>query len=562
MKRFVAILVCLILLGSIALTATAAGTAHMSISASSTTVHRGDEFTLSVNLSNDEELSAGGVVLNYDSSIFDLVGGTCHVSNTATSDVGNDSSCTFALNSDAKVSGTIFTVTLRVKSDAAFGTYSISGRPSLANAAGSISCGISGTSVTVECQHNFATYSKVDNDKHESTCTICGKTVKESHTWDDGKVTKEATCKDEGTKEFKCTACSAKKTEKVPVNEDHKYGDWTSLGYDGHTRTCTVCGNENTDEHDWYAGEILEEATCQSTGLMSVYCGDCGATAQETIPVADHNYVSTNMTAAQHTLKCSDCGTVTTGEHDFSDEWEHDKQTHYHSCEDCGYKADLAQHEPGPRATETTDQICTVCERILQPKGDHVHEFQEEWGMDEENHWRECIDCPEREKEGPHAYDNDCDAECNDCGFTRSVTHQLSLTFSSDATGHWYACQLCDSKEHFAEHTPGPEASISAAQTCTTCQFEIAPAIAHDHVYNAEGAIHYHKCACGDELQAEAGNCDICDELGPQFPWLLICILEALIFAAVIVLILLKKQIGSSNTDEDADEEADETEEE
>jgi hypothetical protein len=35
MKRFVAILVCLILLGSLALTAAAAGSAHMSISSSS-----------------------------------------------------------------------------------------------------------------------------------------------------------------------------------------------------------------------------------------------------------------------------------------------------------------------------------------------------------------------------------------------------------------------------------------------------------------------------------------------------------------------------------------------
>lgn len=560
MKRFVAILVCLILLGSLALTAAAAGSAHMSISASSSTVHRGDSFTLTVSLSNDKPVSNGGIVLSYDSSVFELVSGSCSVSNATLAEfsVANNGGV-FVLQSDAVVSGTIFTVNMKVKKDAAFGTYSISGTPSL-----NIDCGLSGTTVTVECQHNYNTYTKVDDNKHESTCTICGKTAKSSHTWDSGKVTKEATCKATGTMEFKCTACSAKKTEEIPVNEDHKYSDWTSLGYDGHTRSCEVCGNENTAEHDWYAGDILEEATCQETGILSVYCGDCGATAQETIPVADHNYVTTNTTSAQHTLKCSDCGNVTTGEHAFGDEWEHDKQTHYHLCEDCGYKADLADHEPGPRATETTDQICTVCERILQPKGDHVHEFLEEWAGDEDNHWHECIDCPERDSEGPHTYDNDCDAECNDCGFTRSVTHQLSLTITADQSGHWYTCQLCGSKEHFTEHTPGAEATIVTGQLCTVCEFEIAPPIAHDHAYDAKGSIHYHKCACGDEYQADAESCAICADLVPQFPWHLICLVEALIFAVIIVLILLKRQNNQSynNSDKDEDEDDDEGEDE
>ena len=76
MKRIVAILLCLILMGTLALSASAAGSAHMSISSSASTVYRGDSFTLTVSLSNDQPVSNGGIVLSYDSSVFELTGGS------------------------------------------------------------------------------------------------------------------------------------------------------------------------------------------------------------------------------------------------------------------------------------------------------------------------------------------------------------------------------------------------------------------------------------------------------------------------------------------------------
>lgn len=537
MKRIAGIMICLVLLGTLVLSVAAAGSAHMSISSSNGTVHRGDSFTLTVSLSNDQPVSNGGIVLSYDSSIFELVGGSCNVSNATLAEFSTaNNGGVFILQTDAVVSGTIFTVNMKVKSNAAFGSYSISGTPSL-----NIDCGISGTSITVECQHSFGKSSKVDDSNHESTCSICGKTVKEAHTWDNGTVTKAATCKDTGTKVLKCTACAAEKTESIPVNEDHKYGSWSSQGSDGHSRTCSVCGNNATGDHTWYAGDVLEEATCQKTGVRSVYCADCGESAQETIPVADHSNVTINTTATQHTFQCSVCGNVTTGDHTYGEAWEHDKAEHYHSCESCGYKTDQAAHKPGPKATETTDQVCTVCDRVLQPKGEHVHEFAKEWTTDETSHWSECVDCPARSSEGTHAFTNDCDTDCNICGMTREVTHQLSLTINSDKTGHWYTCQLCGAKEHFAAHTPGPEATITAAQVCTVCQFEIAPMLPHDHDYDADGTLHYHKCICGDEYAADAETCEICAEAHRQFPWWILCIVEAVIFGAVIVFLFLKK---------------------
>lgn len=285
MKRTIAILLCLFLIGTLALSVSAAS-AHMSLSSSAGTVYRGDTFTLTVTLSNDQPVSNGGIVLSYDSSAFELLGGSCSVSNATLAEVSAaNGGGVFLLQNDAVVSGTIFTINMKVKSNAPFGSYSISGTPSL-----SIDCSISGTTVTVGCKHSFGKASKVDGNNHQSTCSICGQTVKEAHTWNSGTVTKTPTCKDTGTKKLTCTACGAEKTETVPVTDDHKFGSWDTRGGDGHARKCTVCGKEETADHNWYIYEVIEEATCEKSGRATIVCADCGDAAEQELSLADHSY--------------------------------------------------------------------------------------------------------------------------------------------------------------------------------------------------------------------------------------------------------------------------------
>ena len=59
-----------------------------------------------------------------------------------------------------------------------------------------------------------------------------------AHAWDEGKVTKEATCTEAGEKTFTCTKCGVTKTEPIPA-KGHTYGE------DG---KCTVCGEQKPDE--------------------------------------------------------------------------------------------------------------------------------------------------------------------------------------------------------------------------------------------------------------------------------------------------------------------------
>ena len=87
MRKITAILLCLVLLGAAALTVSAAGSAHMSLYSSAGTLYRGDTFTVTVSLANDQPISNGGVVLSFDSSTFEIVGGSCYVSDATLAEV-------------------------------------------------------------------------------------------------------------------------------------------------------------------------------------------------------------------------------------------------------------------------------------------------------------------------------------------------------------------------------------------------------------------------------------------------------------------------------------------
>lgn len=71
--------------------------------------------------------------------------------------------------------------------------------------------------------------------------------MKELHSWDAGRVTKAATCKETGEKLYTCTECGKTKTEVIPKTNDHKY-TWkvvskaTVFAPEKQQGTCSVCG--------------------------------------------------------------------------------------------------------------------------------------------------------------------------------------------------------------------------------------------------------------------------------------------------------------------------------
>lgn len=195
------------------------------------------------------------------------------------------------------------------------------------------------------------------------------------HNYDNGVVTKKATCDEDGVVTFTCANCGDSYTETIPAT-NHKYDNGVDVlnptcentgikrftcqndgcydYYDidipatGHNYTSTVtkaatceddgilttscdrCGDYTTEAipatgHAYDAGVVTTAATCDEDGVMTYTCANCGDSYTEAIPAIGHNYVeaitkpATCLEEGKKTHTCSNCGdayeTTFAGEH-------------------------------------------------------------------------------------------------------------------------------------------------------------------------------------------------------------------------------------------------------
>ncbi len=158
------------------------------------------------------------------------------------------------------------------------------------------------------------------------TNTWCGEQRTETipalgHDWDSGTVTKAATCAEEGVKTYTCSRCGDTKTEAIPITAGHTFGPWTTtkeptcLAEGQRERTCTVCGYAETETLPKAAHTPSEApakaATCTEPGHgAGSVCSVCGAVLAETeaIPALGHNWDGGAVTKA---ATCTEAGVKT-----------------------------------------------------------------------------------------------------------------------------------------------------------------------------------------------------------------------------------------------------------
>ncbi len=541
MRKVTCILICIFLLGMVIPGAYAAGSAQMRVSASTTQVYRGDTVTFTVSISSVENCKAAGFAVSYDSSVFEWVSGSVLAGGTAMSDFSGGTG-SFAFSEGKNISGGIFSFKLRVKDTAPFGGTTVSGQGNARDTEGTVSCSVSGTGITVACSHDFGNASKIDGENHQSTCSVCGEKKTESHSWDSGKEIKPATCKETGSKTLTCTDCGATKTETIPLSTQHKYGAYTKVDENKHSHTCSVCGKKETVNHTWNSGKVTKKATCQEEGSKELTCTGCKTTKTEVVNKTAHSFTPwEKVDDGSHFRKCTVCDKEETGEHSYDDGWSHDENGHFQECE-CGHITNWQAHVPGPEPTETTDQFCTVCSRLLKPNTAHEHVFDGVWTQDQVGHWHKCTQCDQKDSFSTHVYESECDEDCNICGCARTAPHFAEEVRVADESGHWYPCKHCGAKVGFTAHTPGSAATTSTPQNCTVCDYEMAPVLPHDHVYDSKGSAHVHACACGEEYSADALSCAVCLAENKPFPWWIVCIGEAVVFGGIMVFFLVNNR--------------------
>ena len=200
-----------------------------------------------------------------------------------------------------------------------------------------------------------------------SHCSVCGTVIKAQtttaalgHSWDNGKVTKAATCTTAGTKTYTCTRCKKTRTETIAATGHKEVKDAAvaaTCETAGKTEGshCSVCGTvlkaQTTTAalgHSWDNGKVTKAATCTTTGTKTYTCTRCKKTRTETIAATGHKAVkdaavavtceTAGKTEGSH---CSVCGTVLKAQTTtaaLGHSWDNGKVTKAATCTAAGTK--------------------------------------------------------------------------------------------------------------------------------------------------------------------------------------------------------------------------------
>lgn len=265
--------------------------------------------------------------------------------------------------------------------------------------------------------------------KHCATCDKAGTATFEYgnfkvHSYiekvEDAYLKSATTCTSKAVYYKSCSDCGVKGTETFEVGDtpSHNYQTTWSSDATSHWHECSKCGDKK-DNASHAAGDAATESTAQT-------CTVCGYVITPALGHT-HNYNTTwsnNATEHWHDCigcsstkdnaphdytnacdtDCNTCGYVRTITHSYKTEWSSNAEKHWYECSVCGDKSSEANHIPGAEATETTDQVCTVCGFVIKEALGHTHNYSA-MKNDETNHWNECA-CGDKTDVAGHTWDD------------------------------------------------------------------------------------------------------------------------------------------------------------
>ena len=280
-------------------------------------------------------------------------------------------------------------------------------------------CGACGTETFEDGEpvHDFGASYTYDEENHWYECSLCKtKTELAAHEWDDGEVTGEANCTEDGIKVYTCD-CGATKEDVTPAS--HKLTlvpeiaatcqEEGSVAY----WQCTVdgCGKKFKDEN------AEEELTSTKTEIV------------------DHVWAVWAFDENGHAKKCIWCDeTVEAAEHSLKDGF--DSKSHFTKCE-CGYV--VASEEHNISIQKNADVHWTECEcGYVSAKDEHTNELC----SSATKHWIACSYCDYALEREAHEYGEGVvtkKASCTEYG-TKTYTCECGATVTEKiAPAHTYS---------------------------------------------------------------------------------------------------------------------------
>ena len=323
MKRIISVVLCISLVTMLSVMTFAAG--GISIGGPNT-ITTGSNADFTVNISGCDMATSASVSVSFDSG-FTLVSGTW-LKSGLNNFSGNKGVIGFTSATD--INGAVFKLTLKANSPSAT-AQNVKITIAAKNGANEILNQTQSKAVTITCAaHNYGSWNNANANQHSRTCQACGYTETVNHTWNGGTVTKTATCKEQGSKQFTCTSCGATRTDVIPTDTAHKLSAYkvikeatcTEAGLE--EATCSECNKKVTRNiaalgHKFSTLKEEKAATCTEGGLKTRTCSRCDTTEEVKTSPLGHDFenptIKVEATIYSNGLmegKCKRCGESTT----------------------------------------------------------------------------------------------------------------------------------------------------------------------------------------------------------------------------------------------------------
>ena len=192
----------------------------------------------------------------------------------------------------------------------------------------------------------------------------------------------DAKCEQNGTKTAFCSR-NCGETDTIVLDNtalSHTYGEWVSNGDGTHTKTC---GNDSTHTvtENCSGGSATETSKAKCEKCNGEYGTFADHVHNYNKQVASEKYQVSSATCTKkavynYSCACGEKGTNTfeygnTLPHEYTKTKITDTQ-HWKECV-CGAKSGVENHIAGAPATETTPQVCTKCNYVINTALGHVH---------------------------------------------------------------------------------------------------------------------------------------------------------------------------------------------
>lgn len=275
MKKLSILIVLLTVISLLAVSIYAAEAATFTVTASENTVHPGDTVTVTVSVTSVEDCTTGGFMFNYNKDVFEYVDGQALVSGYTTAGISTAAGnlAGYFMGDKAQtVEGGLFEITLKVKDNAAYGDYIITGTPNLTTSTETVSCSVSTATVTVACDHTND-YTDNGDGTHTATCSACGNAVTEAHTFIDGTCSCGATETPEALNFISSTTAALNNSVALQFVIDPDLNDdgvWELVGSDNYVVINKL--NRETNEWEFFSNVPQSEWGAYTNGRYVASC--------------------------------------------------------------------------------------------------------------------------------------------------------------------------------------------------------------------------------------------------------------------------------------------------